>query len=128
MATDHRGRGVHAGKRTYQTYDDGDRFTWSLDTPTLGEYTHRNVRNALYADTDRYETDQVGDMASGRGELGRNKWVADEFVPGSSMSPSQGVVSVRGTVRTPERARIAAESMNKRINEGRNLKTGRPKK
>ena len=139
MASDHRGRDLHAGKRTAQELGwDNSTFTdgafaagkgidpWRGTGSLLGNMTVWDEGNeyqsggAMWAVTKHADTPSNANMPdSSYTDLGRGK---------RASKGDSGAKRVVGTTRTPARAIIAAEAMNKRIDEGRDLKTGRPKK
>lgn len=141
MATDHRGRGIHAGKRTAQeqgweepfTLDHNGRFqTYKATDPTgpagfpIGTTAvWRNFGNerTTWRVEQNEATPSTANIPDPGTDLGRGKTVDQGW--GSS---GPGGRAVTGTTRTPARAIIAAEGMKKRIDEGRDLKTGRPKR
>jgi hypothetical protein len=131
MASDHRGRELHAGKRTAQEYGG-----WSgAMSPTTGSI-------GLFKEIGEIGMDKMTvrrNLSTG----GRTDWYVSKFNPPVEVVPeaetdigrgksildsTSGDFVVTGSTRTPARAIIAAEAMNKRIDEGRDLKTGRPKK
>lgn len=60
-------------------------------------------------------------------DLGRGKWASYKWDDAMEATGDYGGdLAMGGRMRTPGRAKIAAEAMTKRIEEGRNLKTGRP--
>lgn len=140
MAKDHRGRGLHAGKRTAQE------LGWSYMETSSGGYGagtqmdpwrgrggapmgNMSATNLIDTDTPRDDsmwvvnksgsTPGVSNLPRTETDLGRGKTIREG---------STGGRVIVGKAKTPARAMIAAESMNKRIEEGRDLKTGRPKK
>lgn len=135
MASDHRGRELHAGKRTAQERGWRER-SWTynpLDTTNSGlMYTKGDMGRAMIVSpsvsSKGHTWTTQGDVPAGEyesGDLGKGK---TSMVATRPYDSDTNFIQVRGTVRTPARALIAAEAMNKRIEEGRDLKTGRPKK
>lgn len=138
MATDHRGRGLHAGKRTAQElgwsyietesggYGAGTRMDpWRGGGANMGGMSATNLIDtdnprdeSMWVVNKSGETPGVSDLPRTETDLGRGKTMRES---------STGGRVIVGTAKTPARAMIAAEAMNKRINEGRDLKTGRPK-
>ena len=141
MASDHRGRGLHAGKRTAQemgwaepfTMDDIGRFQTHKPTDpwrgsgyplgTLAAWRNTGDERTSWRVEQRDVTPSTANIPDPGTDLGRGKKVDQGW---RSSGPEGRAVT--GTTRTPARAMIAAESMKKRIDEGRDLKTGRPKK
>lgn len=135
MATDHRGRELHAGKRTAQEmgwsslgFDSGAFSAGTLIDPWRGTgaplgnmsaWRNEGDQPTNWRVTKHEETPSSVGISETPQDLGRGKY---------STQTSTGGKAVFGKVRTPARAIIAAEAMNKRIEEGRDLKTGRPKK
>lgn len=137
MASDHRGREVHAGKRTAQERGWNEPFT--LDHSGLFQ-VHKPI------DPWRGSGHPIGSLSAWRNSGDeRAGWRVDKHtetpstknIPnmlgtdighGKELHRSSLGASIIGSARTPMRAMIAAEAMNKRIEEGRDLKTGRPKK
>jgi len=144
MASDHRGNEVHAGKRTAQELGwrvsetsatneaTGEFSAWkrpqykedrsemkARDVPgKSGKYrwsVTRPLRSGIPTDLDGIGIDM------GKGKKATSSW-------GNPRYDEEPTSSVSGTVSTPARAMIAAEAMDKRIKEGRDLKTGRSKK
>lgn len=128
MASDHRGRDLHAGKRTAQEMGDWS-GAMSLTTGAIGLFketgmdkmtVRRNLstggRTDWYVSKYNAPVEVVPEAGT---DIGRSKRILDS---------TSGDAVVTGSTRTPARAIIAAEAMNKRIDEGRDLKTGRPKK
>jgi len=143
MASDHRGNPVHAGKRT--RFDDQIEFSSTLEqsAPTQkGSYAWRTSdgptgfrgRRTVYGVVTR---GGYADQLVHQPENGKTSWSVT--VPqhhGLDPETAQGrygvikgdEITIMGKVSTPGRAAIAAQAMTNRINEGRDLKTGRPKK
>lgn len=134
MASDHRGRDVHAGKRTAQEqgwgsvgFEDGAFSAgklidpWRNGAPLGNMSVWRNSENerTSWRVAKHEVTPSTENIPDTETDLGRGK---------EAHKTSSGGRAVIGTTRTPTRAMIAAEAMNKRIEEGRDLKTGRPKK
>lgn len=157
MATDHRGRALHAGKRTNQEmanaysksqgwhksdyYDEdlgnsvmhvkgstpsGERIGLVVQPNEEGTHTWTTqTEDATNPVSDTDKEKYAAGWGSGSRmitslDLGRGKVSQSYF---GSPNPRQ----TTGTAKTPMRAMIAAEAMKKRIEEGRDLKTGRPK-
>lgn len=151
MATDHRGRGLHAGKRTAQesaweehmefsrnveagapSENDGFTPAWRSTTGPRGLRAER----AIYS-----RGGAVGKQTVSQLPEGKTMWSVtapsvflDGGTTGGRYSESRGAywgepeaTTIVGTVSTPRRAAIASEAMKNRIAEGRDLKTGRPK-
>lgn len=143
MATDHRGRALHAGKRTAQElgwsymetssggYGAGAQMDpWRGSGYPMGNMSATNLIDPTLTGTDEPRDDSmwvvrkseatpgVSDLPSTETDLGRGK---------TMRTGSTGGRIIVGKAKTPARAMIAAEAMNKRIEEGRDLKTGRPK-
>jgi hypothetical protein len=128
MASDHRGRELHAGKRTAQEMGD---WSGAMSLTTGAVYLTKETgmdkmtvrRNPADGERTRWYVSKynapVEVVPEAGTDVGRNKRIMDS---------STGDAIVTGSTRTPARAIIAAEAMNKRIEEGRDLKTGRPKK
>jgi len=126
MALDHRGRALHAGKRTAQEMGwdargyvggpfEANKNVTGWDPMRVHHYTGESENTSW--SVSKYD-DRSGVLPESGTDIGNRKKV----VTGPA---GEGVVM--GTARTPARAIIAAESMNKRIEEGRDLKTGKPK-
>ena len=160
MASDHRGRALHAGKRTAQemgwTAIAGDRKNPFPEDIYFhaGKTAERDEAFGMYVNH------QPDTLLGGGGYTDRDKWAtaltrkrndmysndytwavhsqAPEGMPDEE-ALGQGKTayaielqgkkyrSIVGRTSTPTRAMIAAEGMKKRIEEGRDLKTGRPK-
>lgn len=168
MASDHRMRELHAGKRTAQEmgWDSAGRSTGLSFPSDISFIAHKPSQNE---DADRLMVQRNPDvLPSGGGYTDRAKWskalrrtpghrvFSQDYVwavhtrtdnpnlpeSGSDLgrgkstedviySPPNSAMNFRSTTgraSTPKRAMIAAEAMKKRIDEGRDLKTGRPKK
>jgi len=145
MASDHRGRDLHAGKRTTQDmensanayarqsgwnqYPVGGTIYAKGQSPwnTAGMVVQHGFEEdpnettwQVNAQGPTQPTTREKEVVSTRKDLGRGKRAV-------GYEGSDALV-VSGTTKTPKRAMIAAESMKKRIDEGRDLKTGKPKK
>jgi hypothetical protein len=141
MASDHRGRDLHAGKRTAQEM--GWKVPFAPDDSTgrfqahkpVGKYGRMLVNRYEEGDPTSWEValPKIGDGSDipsgidgpvdlGRGKTAKTSYGSDRY----ANDVDRGVV--KGTASTHARAMIKAEAMNKRIQEGRDLKTGRPKK
>lgn len=144
MASDHRGRGVHAGKRTNQEmakaadayarqsgwkptpggvtiYTKG-RSPWNAAGMVVHHYFDEDLNNSIWQVNTKGESQPVTRtdfLMNTQKDLGRGK-------KASGYEGSNALI-VSGTTKTPRRAMIAAEAMKKRLDEGRDLKTGRPK-
>ena len=133
MATDHRGRPLHAGKRTVQETQNWVSAPLDPDEPTTGGAIHTTSTEDHDLEVYEYpggkksnwkvEASMGYDYPAGFVDLGRGKSSLKYHGNGFSYS---SLMEVGGTTRTPKRAMIAAEAMSNRIKEGRNLKTGRP--
>lgn len=148
MASDHRGRELHAGKRTSDAMRYAETQGWrgtsyTTEIRRYGETVKSPLSDSGRASKDdpikmrptelsgshfysRMPDSKVGDVSisgqvSGRPEEERMKWEV-------SATGSYGTAKHSDIVKTPLRAMIAAEAMKNRIKEGRDLKTGRPKK
>lgn len=134
MASDHRGNQLHAGKRTAQElgwgsvgFDDGAFSAGKLIDPwrngaplgNMSVWRNTGDERTSWRVAKHSVTPSTENIPSSGTDLGRGK---------ETHGTSVGGRSVMGSTRTPRRAMIAAEAMNKRIDEGRDLKTGRPKK
>ena len=144
MANDHRGRDVHAGKRTAQELDwrVSETSATNEDTGAFSAWKRPKYREDI---SDMKARDVPGkpgkyrwaverplrrgiptDLGGVGIDMGKGKKVTSSW--GNSRYDEDDTSIISGTVSTPTRAIIAAEAMNKRIAEGRDLKTGRPKK
>lgn len=126
MASDHRGRDLHAGKRTIQDLTEfGGGYLWNLEFRS-DDNNVEPARNALANSSVDWEergyTGFLGGHSYGYGSLGRGKSVRTDTYHHNDDKR----VEVGGKVRTAARAEIAANAMQKRVDEGRDLKTGRP--
>lgn len=132
MASDHRGRELHAGKRTAQErgwstpIDPGDSYIKRSPIST-SEVWEGNGKYAWAYDVDANTPEGMTIKKGGMGSLGMGKG-AYSYEPRSYLKGVKPSYMVTGTTRTPARAIIAAEAMERRVAEGRDLKTGRPKK
>ena len=140
MANDHRGRDLHAGKRTAQEM--GWKGHFATDDSTGRFLAHKEVGKYGKVIVGRYEEGdptswevalpKIGDgegipsSTDGPVDLGRGKTAKTSYGNPRYDNVDRGVV--KGMASTPARAIIKAEAMKKRIDEGRDLKTGRPKK
>lgn len=144
MASDHRGRALHAGKRTTQEME-----------RSANAYARQNDWNQYPVGGTIYAKGQspwnTAGMVVQHGfdeDINDSTWQVNAEGPTAAVTRPREVVSTRadlgrgkrafgyegsnalvvsGTTKTPMRAMIAAEAMKKRIDEGRDLKTGRPK-
>lgn len=106
MANDHRGRPVHAGKRTNDAL--GLTSSWHNAPHGMGGWSVHGPAE-LFAGTE---------PSSGARGIG--------FDPRSPMGDSgEPYGRAYGVTRTPYRSEVAANAMAKRIEEGRDLRTGR---
>ena len=132
MASDHRGRDLHAGKRTAQELgwstpvDAGDSYI-KHSPNTTSEVWEVDGKHVWAFDVDANTPEGMTIKKSGMGSLGMGK-EASYYEPRSYLKGVSPTYVVTGKTRTATRGMIAAESMKKRIEEGRDLKTGRPKK
>lgn len=126
MATDHRGRDVHAGKRTVQE----EVSSWnneSRDYPGGGIPPYAGPSGTVPPEGyPAYSAEHNNMWMHVGGVDGRFHWSMGDY--GQSNVPAQGrtAVSAYGSARTSYRAMVAAKAMSNRVREGRNLRTGRP--
>lgn len=127
MATDHRGRDVHAGKRTVQEsvnwQDSPNAVSTNVGTSrTSAQHHGNNLMVDTYPNHEESNwlvtTGPVGDAEFDGRLFGNSRFGGFKF--------DNGELGFEGRTRTPRRSMIAAESMSNRIKEGRNLRTGRP--
>lgn len=145
MASDHRGRELHAGKRTHQEMESSanayarqggwgqypvggtiyakGQSPWNTAGMVVQHGFDEDPNDTTWqvnAQGPTQPTTQPREVVSTRKDLGRGKKAV-------GYEGSDALV-VSGPAKTPVRGMIAAEAMKKRIAEGRDLKTGRPKK
>ena len=127
MATDHRGRDVHAGKRTVQ-----ESINWQNSPNEVSTRVGTSRISAQHQGNDleihtlpNYEQ---SNWLVTNGPV--DDWTRDERLFGNSrfggIKLKNGELAFEGRTRTLKRSMIAAEAMSNRIKEGRNLRTGRP--
>ena len=138
MASDHRGRPLHAGKRTNQDTPNAV-SEWTADDTGPGYLTNVQ-RPVITEDVAMERGDAVGGPMRGFvGQSSSGKWLAslnrsNPYNPGGDASLAE--VTLHNlhedmdrpdfhSFRTEKRAKIAVEAMVNRRNEGRDYKTGR---
>lgn len=133
MATDSRGRPVHAGKRTMDDwrweatrYDDFG-FLGSSDYDKLHQSPNPITISGSGPTSPVRWSLHVGGMGHPRAEEAMASKYGNVTPPVWTKPNTNSVIKLEGTTRTALRAAIMAEGMRNRLREGRDLKTGRPR-
>lgn len=139
MASDHRGRPLHAGKRTNQDTPNAV-SEWTADNNSGPAYLTNVQRPVITEDVAMERGDAVG--GSMRGFVGQSpdgRWHAslnrpNPYNPYDDASWAEATLQAQHedmnrpdfhSFSTEKRAKIAVEAMVNRRNEGRDYKTGR---
>lgn len=135
MATDHRGRPLHAGKRTNQDTPNAV-IEWTADS-TGPAYLTNVQRPVITEDVAMERGDAVGGPMSGYvGQSPDGRWHASLNRPNPYGDEGWAEATLQAqheemnqpdfySFSTEKRAKIAVEAMVNRRNEGRDYKTGR---